>query len=182
MTLYREAPGPFPVWAGEAIDGITHPLNIEQMWSAQDLEAIGLWRDDMIAAAGEVPEGKIVTATTVERVGEVVQFVHTLEDAPVYVPETPQLYALATMTIADEAVSAIVPSTQLAGGFRLDTGIYWVFFAEPQPNTQYQVLCFNHASKVYVSERYEDYFVITAEADGVPTDPGNICIQITRVV
>ena len=183
MTIYRDAEsGPFPVWRGEAIDGVCHPRNIEQRWSAHELEAVGLWRDDMIAAADPVPEGKVIMATTVERVGEVVQFVHTLEDAPVYVPETPQLYALATMTIADEAVAAIVPSTQLAGGFRLDTGIYWVFFAEPQPTTDYQVLCFNHASKVYVSERYEDYFVITAEADGVPTDPGNICIQITRVV
>ena len=183
MTLYLETSDGFVVWTGQPIgdgeDAVCHPLHIEQLWSAGALADWGLY---VPAEADPVPEGKVITATTVERVGEVVQFVHTLEDAPVYVPETPQLYALATMTIADEAVSAIVPSTQLAGGFRLDTGVYWVFFAEPQPNTQYQVLCFNHASKVYVSERYEDYFVITAEADGVPTDPGNICIQITRVV
>lgn len=182
MTLYREAPGPFPVWDGEAINGITHQRNIEQLWLAADLEAIGLWRDDMIASADAVPEGKQVASTDVQRVEGVVKFVHTLEDAPVYTPETPQLYALATMTIADGAVASIVPSAQLAGGFRLDTGVYWVFFAEIQQNTNYQVLCFNHAARVYVSERYEDFFVITAEADGVPTDPGNICIQITRVV
>lgn len=182
MTLYRDAPGPFPVWAGEAIEGVLYPLHIEQLWSAADLEAIGLWRDDMIAPADVVPEGKSVTATTVQRVDGVVKFVHDLEDTPIYMPATPELYALATMTIADGAVSSIVPSAQLAGGFRLDTGVYWVFFAETQQNTNYQVLCFNHAARVYVSERYEDFFVITAEADGVPTDPGNICIQITRVV
>jgi hypothetical protein len=82
MTIYREAPGPFPVWIGEAIDGITHPLNIEQLWSAQELEAIGLWRDDMIAPADDVPEGKVSTGRTVERVNGVVTFVHVLEDAP----------------------------------------------------------------------------------------------------
>ena len=82
MTLYREAPGPFPAWAGEAIDGITHPLNIEQLWSAQELEAIGLWRDDMIAPADDVPEGKVSTGRTVDRVNGVVTFVHVLEDLP----------------------------------------------------------------------------------------------------
>lgn len=187
MTLYREnPPGAFAPWRGERIgegdEAVSYPLHIEQLWPANELEAIGLWRDDMIASADAIPHGKQVVSTNVARVEGVVKFVHTLEDAPAYTPETPQLYALATMTIADGAVSSIVPSAQLAGGFRLDTGVYWVFFAEIQQNTNYQVLCFNHAARVYVSERYEDFFVITAEADGVPTDPGNICIQITRVV
>jgi hypothetical protein len=82
MTLYLETPDGFVVWTGEAINGITHPLNIEHQWSSQELEAIGLWRDDMIAAADPVPDGKVVTGTTVERVGGVVKFVHALEDAP----------------------------------------------------------------------------------------------------
>lgn len=29
-------------WAGEPIDGVRHPPNIEQLWSAQELAAIGL--------------------------------------------------------------------------------------------------------------------------------------------
>lgn len=82
MTLYRETPGPFSVWAGEPIDGITHPMNIEQLWLATDLEAIGLWRDDMIAPADAVPEGLRSTGQQPQRVDGVVKFVHTLEAAP----------------------------------------------------------------------------------------------------
>jgi hypothetical protein len=82
MTLYREAPGPFPVWAGEPIDGVLYQREIEQFWSAADLEAIGLWRDDMIAAAVPVPNGKQITSTTVQRVEGVVRYVNTLVDVP----------------------------------------------------------------------------------------------------
>lgn len=82
MTLYREAPGPFPVWAGEAIDGVRYQREIEQHWSASDLEAIGLWRDDMIAPAEEVPAGKHVVSRTVERVGGIVTYVNALADIP----------------------------------------------------------------------------------------------------
>lgn len=82
MTLYREAPGPFPVWDGEPVGGITHQRNIEQLWLAADLEAIGLWRDDMIASADVVPEGKQVVSTDVRRVDGVVKYVNVLEEAP----------------------------------------------------------------------------------------------------
>lgn len=82
MTLYREAPGPFPVWAGEPIDGVLYQREIEQLWSAADLEAVGLWRDDMIAAAVPVPDGKQITSTNVQRVEGVVRYVSTLVDVP----------------------------------------------------------------------------------------------------
>lgn len=98
MTLYREAPGSFPAWSGEPIDGISHPRNIEQLWSAQELEAIGLWRDDMIAPAEAVPEGKVSTSRTVECVNGVVRFVHVLEDAPE--PEVPQSISMRQARLA----------------------------------------------------------------------------------
>ena len=82
MTLHLDAPSGFVRWAGAPINGVLYPVNIEQLWTAQELEAIGLWRDDMIAPAEPVPEGKIATAVNVERVNDVVTFVHTLADAP----------------------------------------------------------------------------------------------------
>lgn len=82
MTLYREAPGPFPVWAGEPIGGVLYQREIGQLWSAADLEAVGLWRDGMIAAAVPVPNGKQITSTTVQRVEGVVRYVNTLVDVP----------------------------------------------------------------------------------------------------
>lgn len=89
MTLYLETPDGFVVWAGQPIgdgeDAVCHPLHIEQLWSAGQLADWGLY---VPAEADPVPEGKIVAATIIQRVGEVVQFVHTLEDAPA--PSVPQ--------------------------------------------------------------------------------------------
>lgn len=107
MTLYRDpGSGPFPLWAGEPINGVTHPRSIEQLWSAPDLEAIGLWRDDMIAAAEEVPENKVLTGRTVERVNGVVTFVNALADAP---------YPTVDEVVAER-------SRRLAAGFDFDFG------------------------------------------------------------
>ena len=87
MTLYRENPsGPFPPWRGEPIgdgeDAISYQLDIEQLWPANELEAVGLWRDDMIAPADPIPAGKVPVSTSVERISGVVTFVHVLDDAP----------------------------------------------------------------------------------------------------
>lgn len=92
MTLYLEKPDGFVVWAGQPIgegeDAVRYPPNIEQLWPAQDLEAIGLWRDDMIAPADPVPEGKMAVSTTVQRVNGVVTFAHELEDYSRPVPQS----------------------------------------------------------------------------------------------
>lgn len=80
MTLYLEyEPGAFRAWNGEPIDGVTHPRDIEQMWSAGELEAMGLF---VPAHAEDVPAGKQVTSTSVQRVAGVVRYVHVLEDVP----------------------------------------------------------------------------------------------------
>ena len=39
MLLFAENDEP---WTGQAIDGVRHPLNIEQLWSTEELAAIGL--------------------------------------------------------------------------------------------------------------------------------------------
>lgn len=83
MTLYLETPSGFTPWAGEAIgegeEAVHYPLHVEQLWSAQELAAIGLY---LPAEADPVPDGKVVTGTTIERVNGVVSYVHTLADAP----------------------------------------------------------------------------------------------------
>lgn len=89
MTLYLETPSGFVPWAGEAIgdgdDAVCHPRHIEQLWSAGALADWGLY---VPVEADAVPEGKIVTGTTVQRVEGVVKFVYDLEDIPP--PTAPQ--------------------------------------------------------------------------------------------
>lgn len=80
MTLYNEN-NAYAVWQGEPINDVRHPLSISG-WPAADLEAIGLWRDDMIAPADPVPEGKVVLSRSVQRVSGVVQWVNEVADNP----------------------------------------------------------------------------------------------------
>lgn len=78
--LYLETTDGFSRWTGEAINGVRYPMSIEKHWTTEDLAAIDLYAP---APAAAVPNGKVVTATTVQRIDGVVQFVNTLEDAPV---------------------------------------------------------------------------------------------------
>lgn len=80
MTLYLEfEPGTFRAWQGELIDDVTHPRDIETLWSPNDLEAVGLYSP---APADDVPVGQQIVSTSVQRVAGVVRYVNVLEAVP----------------------------------------------------------------------------------------------------
>ncbi|MDO1582439.1 hypothetical protein [Rhizobium oryzicola] len=80
MTCYREtAPNVFSAWAGEVIKDVRYPLNIADLWSDAELEAIGLYRP---LPADPVPAGKMVKGSAVSRVSGVVKWVNDLVDLP----------------------------------------------------------------------------------------------------
>lgn len=84
MTLHHEyQPEVFRPWYGEPINGVSHPLDIEQLWSAEELAAIDLY---VAADAEPIPADKMAVSTDVQRVAGVVRYVHILEDAPHSVP------------------------------------------------------------------------------------------------
>jgi hypothetical protein len=82
--LYRETENGFEAWFGQPIDEIRYPLNIEALWNAAELAAIGLY----LPYSPIIPDGKIVTGETVQRINGIVTYVYTLEDLPP--PPTPQ--------------------------------------------------------------------------------------------
>lgn len=86
--LYKETAQGFEPWnPADPIGSFRYPSNIEQLWGAEALAALGLYAP---VGSDPVPDGKIVTGTTVQRVGNVVKFVNTLADAPVLTPsDTP---------------------------------------------------------------------------------------------
>lgn len=85
MTLYLETENGFNPWHGERINDVLYPLNIEQLWPEGELEALNLYTPQ---SADEVPEGKVVTSQSVQRIDGVVKYVYTLED---YVEPVPYI-------------------------------------------------------------------------------------------
>lgn len=74
-------------FAGEPVHGLILPGNVETVWTAAELVAIGLWPVSEIAPADAVPEGKISIGQHVEEIEGVPTFVHDLVDAPEPEPE-----------------------------------------------------------------------------------------------
>ena len=119
--LYKETQDGFAPWnPTDPIGGVRYPPNIGELWSAAELAALGLYAP---APADPIPEGKIVTGTTVQRVGGVVKFVNTLDDAPVPTPaDTPLTMRQLRLgllliggfpaTFIQDAINAIPDATQ----------------------------------------------------------------------
>lgn len=83
MALYLETQNnDFVLWSGEPIEQERHPLSIETAWTAEALAAIGLYSP----VSTPVPDGKMVTSTTVERVDGIVKYVYTYADVPAAEP------------------------------------------------------------------------------------------------
>jgi hypothetical protein len=77
--LYLEKPtNTFTEWAGELINSVRYPSNIEQLWTAEALAAIGLY----VPADPGIPAGKVANGFAVARVNGVVTKVYALSDAP----------------------------------------------------------------------------------------------------
>lgn len=101
MTLYHLDNATYTAWHGELIDGIRHPLNIEQLWSDDDLAVVDLYK----AVDPGIPSDKIATGSHVEVVDGVLTVIYDLEDKP---PPTldelyPALEAWRVWSVADLA-------------------------------------------------------------------------------
>lgn len=91
MTLYLEGPADtFSAWRGTPINDVWYPRDIEAKWEAKDLATIGLYAP---LPADPVPDGKVSTGKTVQRVNGEVRFVHALKDVPA--PSKSELLAYA---------------------------------------------------------------------------------------
>lgn len=84
--LYQIANDALVPWFGAVIDDIIYPLNIAQLWSDEDLAAIGLYRP---RDPDPVPEGKQEVGRSVQLVDGVPKVVLDLEDLPAPPPPPP---------------------------------------------------------------------------------------------
>lgn len=90
-------------------------------------------------------------------------------------------YAAAQLTISDGAVDGIPLNSRFSAALWADIGLYYIFFAESQPDTNYLAKAYDDAARVRIAEKAEDYIVVTAaDGNGDPTDPSELSIEIIR--
>jgi hypothetical protein len=109
----------------------------------------------------------------------------TLTDSvpPVVEPTPPALYAAGQLQITDMEVTGLEVNSRFGGAFWVDTGTYIVFFADPQPDTDYIVMATAGPFTAYVTptEKYEDFFTLTViNSAGQPTDADFVNLSILR--
>jgi hypothetical protein len=79
MTMYFILNGRASPWAGEAINEVTYPLNIEQLWSPAELATIGLYAP---VVGADTPAGQRLVSSTVGVVSGVVTAINVFEPIP----------------------------------------------------------------------------------------------------
>lgn len=94
----------------------------------------------------------------------------------------PSLYAVAQLDITPGEITGIGVNSRFSAALYMDVGSYLIFFAETQPDTNYLAKAYDAGARVAVTERAEDYIVVTAtDVSGDPTDPAEISLEIIRV-
>lgn len=123
--LFREiSPGEFAPWEGEPIDGVCHPLNIELLWSPEELAKLGLYAP---AKPDEIGPGKVEVTRSVKRVDGVVKWVVEAQDEPPkpLPPLTPIDFKLGmlTLNVTPDQVDQLIE--QMPDPDRMIAKIYW---------------------------------------------------------
>lgn len=77
MALYRVLNSIAVRWEGEPINGVKHPLNIENKWAEKELSKIGLYKP---LPPDDIPDGKISVGRVVKYIDGSVKWVHILKD------------------------------------------------------------------------------------------------------
>jgi hypothetical protein len=104
---------------------------------------------------------------------------------PVEQIRTPYLFAAGTITFEDGEVTSIVGNWnwRISACFRADIGLYYVFFAEPLPDTDYMAKAWDGAKSCFITrdEQFEDFFIITVkDLTGAPSDASSINVEVIR--
>jgi len=80
MTLHLKSGEGFTKWNPKVrVNGLLLPRNCEALWSDDELNAHGLFKED---PAADTPKGKMIASTVVTEDGKRVRKVHTYKPAP----------------------------------------------------------------------------------------------------
>jgi hypothetical protein len=159
------------------IDGVASSYQTMLDWSSQMRTARGI----KPIIEEEIPVGKRQSGSRIIDDNGVPRRIREYADLP---QRAPALYAAARLKIEDYDITGIEVQSRFAGAFWIDVGKYCVFFAEPQPDTEYMAMASAGPCQAYVleDEKDEAMFTITVtNAAGEPVEASFVNISIVRV-
>jgi hypothetical protein len=106
-------------------------------------------------------------------------------------PSQPPAFLVPPYLVASALGMAVTPATgdissvggmfNIGAAMYLDVGVYWMFFVQSQPDTNYFAIITGAAVDMTMTERGIDYFVIEAkDASGNHIDPPQLSVQVYR--
>ncbi len=105
---------------------------------------------------------------------------------PPIIPKVPTTIATAKLSISEGEISGFTVDSAISGGFQIDTGKFWMFFASPFGDADYIVNVFDGGLfRCYVQpdDYAPDSFVVTTtDLSGNPADPTCISIIIMKAI
>lgn len=103
------------------------------------------------------------------------------DPVPVSIP-SPTIYAVALLVISPGSVGGIGVNSRFSAAIYADVGLYYVFFAETQPDTNYLAKGYDDVARVSVIEKTTDYIVVQAlDSNGDHVDPAEISVEVIRL-
>ena len=187
MLYLETSPGEFTPWCGEPINDIRHPLDIEWLWSPDELATVGLYDPE---GGDPPPDGFRVADTSVQRVAGTVKHVHIYEaisitgeqvnrerDRRVRLGTDFALTGGPTVAVAgDDQTKVNLHAMALAAKARMDAGDVATLTPYRDENnaihnlTPPQLFELWSMGSAYISAIYQASWVLKDNPAGVPTD------------
>lgn len=92
---------------------------------------------------------------------------------------TPILIASGIFQVADGNVSYSGQPAGIGFAMQMDTGKFWLFFDDEQPDTSYAVYAGSSQGLVNYTDRQTTYFELSVTDGGAAIDPSEFSINVT---
>jgi hypothetical protein len=91
--------------------------------------------------------------------------------------------AMAELVVTGEEITGFETAVGVGFGMVLDVGIFWLFFAVPEPDTSYIPFVQSPGFNVDVTDRSTDYFEVTVtdRLTGGAANPARLSISVQRI-
>lgn len=96
-------------------------------------------------------------------------------------PPVPSIVASGGYTVVNGEIDTLNVVAGITAAFAIDTGTYWLFFTEPQPDLSYVVIPGCSEGRINTTSRTTDFFELCVKDDGgALINPTEFSVNVVR--